>query len=125
GRLDDLHAGTQDTACERVLDHGRADAVLDRVEGIEALVFYGHGGGEPGGEPIQPDERRVAEGLGDVVIDFSAHAGARCKPRAGRAPQRISRSSARASRTASTRPPACSAYWSATIGLPPSMRATA
>jgi len=52
------------------LDHAQADAVLHGAVGVIALVLHGDAGGEPGGQPVQVDERGAADRLRHVLVDL-------------------------------------------------------
>ena len=54
------------------VDHGHADAVLDRPERIEVLQLGDDGRLGVADHAAQPDQRRVADGLGDVVVNAAA-----------------------------------------------------
>ncbi len=51
------------------LDHGDADAVLDRAEGIEEFALGEHGRAAFGDDAVDFDEGGVAHGFGDVGVD--------------------------------------------------------
>ncbi len=70
GRLHDDHAGTQPALFHCIVDHRGANPVLHRIVGIVALVFHRDASGQSGRHPVQPDEWRVAERLGDILIDL-------------------------------------------------------
>jgi hypothetical protein len=55
---------------ERIVDHGRADAVLHAAERVEELELQQHvGEGAVGlGGAVETDERRVADRVNDGVI---------------------------------------------------------
>ena len=55
----------------RVLDHGHADAVLDAAQRIEKFALEQNGGIQPGGDLVQFDQRRAADGFDDVVVNAS------------------------------------------------------
>ena len=65
------------------LDHGHADAVLHAAERIEKLALEGDGGVETGGDVVEPHERRVADGLDDVVENLAGRHGRRGFKRVG------------------------------------------
>src|SRR5207244_4465638 len=54
--------------------HRHADAVLDRPERVEAFQLGDHGGPGVARHAAQPDQRRVADSLRDVVVDPAAEA---------------------------------------------------
>ena len=72
GRLDDGRVLVDLAVALGGVDHGHADAVLDRPERIEALQLGDDGGLGVADHAAQPDQRRVADGLGDVVVDPAA-----------------------------------------------------
>ena len=51
------------------VDHRHADAVLDRPERVEVLELGDDLGLAARRHPAEPDQRRVADRLGDVVVD--------------------------------------------------------
>ena len=55
----------------RRLDHGPADAILHTGERIEEFALEQHGGVDAFGDFVKPDERSAADGLHDVVVDFT------------------------------------------------------
>ena len=55
-----------------VFDHGHADAVLDAAERIEELALQRDGRIDAGGDLVEFDERRAADGFDDVVVN-AAH----------------------------------------------------
>src|ERR671913_687002 len=67
-RLDDGAAGRQLTGGLRGVDDRDTDAVLDRARRAVELELGGHGGVAVD-DPVEPDERGVADGLGHVVED--------------------------------------------------------
>ena len=71
GWLDDDGVLLEDAALLGVLNHGHADAVLDAAEGIEKFAFECDGGRQAGGDFVQFDQRRVADGFDDVVVNAS------------------------------------------------------
>src|SRR5262249_47007428 len=54
------------------VDHGHADAVLDRPDRIEALELGNHGGLGVGHDPAQTHERRMADALRDLIVNLAA-----------------------------------------------------
>jgi hypothetical protein len=54
------------------VDHGHADAVLDRPERVEAFHLGDDGALGIADHPPQADQRRMADALGDVVINLAA-----------------------------------------------------
>jgi hypothetical protein len=76
GRLHDHHPLAQPALLDRIVDHGGADAVLDRVIRVVALVLHHDAPGQSFADSVEPDERRVADRLRDVLVDFPVrHAG--------------------------------------------------
>ena len=70
-RLDDRPAGAQAPVALGRLDQGDGHAVLDRASGIEHLELGDQLRAQPGADPGQADERRVADGVQDRVRDHS------------------------------------------------------
>jgi len=62
-----------DPPAEGVVDHCETDPVLDAREWVEKFQFEQHLGLRvvQGSGAIQPDERGIADGFGDIVVDFS------------------------------------------------------
>ncbi len=83
------------------LDHRQADAVLHRAERVEEFQLRRDGGGAAGGDPVEPQQRRVADQRGDVGRD--AHAGA-LPSWLSRCPRARSRGCARAPRPSARGP---------------------
>ncbi len=54
------------------LDHRHADAVLDAAQRIEKLALERDGRVQAGGDVVEPHERRVADGLDDVIVNLAA-----------------------------------------------------
>ena len=75
GRLDDEHARAKASLLDRVVDHRGADPVLHRAVRVVALVLDGDPSGQALAEPVEPDQRRVADGLGHVLVDLSVRHG--------------------------------------------------
>src|SRR6478735_4397012 len=73
GGLDDRAAGLQVTGGLRRVDDRDTDAVLHRARRAVELELGGNDG-VPVDDPVEPDERGVADGLGHVVED--GHLGA-------------------------------------------------
>ena len=71
GRLDDDGVLFEHAALFGVLDHGHADAVLDAAERIEKFALEQNGGSQAGGDFVQVDQRRAADGFDDVVVNAS------------------------------------------------------
>jgi hypothetical protein len=69
GGLDDLLAVAEHTSLFGVLDHGSADAALDRVGRVATLDLGQHGGLGSRGDAVELDERRAADGQGVVSKD--------------------------------------------------------
>jgi len=67
----DDHPRTQPTLLDRVVDHGRPDSVLHRVERIVAFVLHRDPGGQARSHPGEPNQGRVPDGLSDVLVDLS------------------------------------------------------
>ena len=55
-----------------VLDHRPRDAVLDRARGVVALELGPDADARLGRDPLQLDQRRVADGLDDVAVPAAA-----------------------------------------------------
>ncbi len=68
GGLDDGAAGLQGALALGGVDHRDADAVFDRVAGVEALHLRQHGGLDALNHPVQLDERRAADEMEDVLV---------------------------------------------------------
>ena len=51
------------------VDHRHADAILHRPERVEVLQLGDHLGVTPARDASQPDQRRIADRLRDVIID--------------------------------------------------------
>src|SRR5262249_1759188 len=64
-------------------DHGHADPVLDRPQGVEVLQLAHDGGLRVPHHPAQPNQRRLAHALGDVVVNLAAEG---CRVRHARYP---------------------------------------
>jgi hypothetical protein len=71
GRLDDDHARAQLSLFDGIVDHGGPDAVFHRIVWIVALVFHHDAPRQSRRHAIQAYEWRIAEGLGDILIDLS------------------------------------------------------
>ncbi len=67
GRLDDGAAGLQAAVGLGRVDDGRTDAVLHRVRRVVELQLHRDGRAEPLREAVDPYERGVADGFGDVA----------------------------------------------------------
>ena len=72
GRLDDGGVLVDLAVALGGVDHGHADAVLDRPERVEVLQLGDHGRLGVADHAAQADQRRVADGLGDVVVNPAA-----------------------------------------------------
>ena len=70
-RLDDDSFFFQNATSFGVLDHRHADAILDAAERIEKFALEQDGRARAGGDLVQFDERRAADGFDDVVVDVS------------------------------------------------------
>jgi hypothetical protein len=75
GRLDEGGLARLDLALRfQALDHGDADAVLDRGDRVEELELGKDFGLDAIGvrELVEPDDRRVADGVDDGIVDAAA-----------------------------------------------------
>jgi len=66
GRFDDGRVRVQASRQRRPVEHGRADAVLDGVGGVERHQFRE----EVVGESAEAEQRRLADQVGGVVCDL-------------------------------------------------------
>ena len=82
GALDDGAAGPQRArSCSASRDDVQRGAVLDRLAGIHELgLAQDVAAGQLGGAS-QPDQRRVADGVEDVLLDLHCRHGAPIKSR--------------------------------------------
>jgi len=69
GRLDDDRVGLDFSGRFAGFDHGFADTILDAGEGVEELGFDVDVRVQTGGDPVQFDERGIADGRDNVVKD--------------------------------------------------------
>ena len=69
GGLHDHGVSLENAAFFRILDHGHADTVLHAAERIEELALQSNRGVEAGGDFVEFDQRRFADGFDDVVVD--------------------------------------------------------
>jgi hypothetical protein len=53
--------------CPAAFDHGQADAVLDAVGGAIEFEFGEDLAGGAGGQPVDANQRRIADQFSDVV----------------------------------------------------------
>ena len=96
-RLDDGAAGLKAAVTLGCLDHGEADAILDRTAGIAAFRFYPDFG--VGEQLAHADVRRVADGIEDRIgfhdrcaLSLNSNRGSR-RTRFGQSPARSQRAS--------------------------------
>ncbi len=75
GSLDDRAAGLQQALSFGIVDHRDADAVLHRAARIHVIGLDVHFGGESGGQPVQAHQRRVSDGVENVVAAQRAAPG--------------------------------------------------
>ncbi len=66
--FDDGPAGLQIAAPLGVLDDGESDAILDRPAWVGVFRLAVDRGADAGADPAEPDERRPADGIEDVVV---------------------------------------------------------
>ena len=74
GRFDDDRFFFEDPLFLGVIDHRHADAILHAAERIEELALERDRGSGAFGDLVQFDQRRAADGLDNVFVNF-AHSG--------------------------------------------------